>query len=88
VFGLRLRQVEGLLGSVLPLMGLALAVPIIPNNEADHHASFGVEQATWQAPSVSATGSSCHVAVTRLIFRPVRHLEFHPADAMRRAALV
>ncbi|WP_457660371.1 transposase [Sinorhizobium medicae] len=27
VFGLRLRQVEGLLGSVLPLMGLALAVP-------------------------------------------------------------
>ncbi len=27
VLGLRLRQVEGLLGSVLPLMGLALAVP-------------------------------------------------------------
>ncbi len=27
VFGLRQRQVEGLLGSVLPLMGLALAVP-------------------------------------------------------------
>jgi hypothetical protein len=28
VFGLRLRQVEGLLGSVLRLMGLALGVPI------------------------------------------------------------
>jgi hypothetical protein len=28
VFGLRLRQVEGLLGSVLRLMGLALDVPI------------------------------------------------------------
>jgi hypothetical protein len=27
VFGLRLRQVEGLLGSVPPLMGFALAVP-------------------------------------------------------------
>jgi hypothetical protein len=27
VFGLRLRQTEGLLGSLLQLMGLALAVP-------------------------------------------------------------
>ncbi|MQX77212.1 hypothetical protein GHK80_26710 [Sinorhizobium medicae] len=34
------------------------------NNEAGRHASFGVEQATWQAPPVSATGPSCHVVVT------------------------
>ncbi len=41
VFGLRLRQVEGLLGSVLPLMGLALAVP--------DHTTLSRRARTWQS---------------------------------------
>lgn len=43
VFGLRLRQVEGLLGSVLPLMGLALAVP--------DHTTLSRRARTWQSPN-------------------------------------
>ncbi len=40
---LRLRQVEGLLGSVLPLVGLALAVP--------DHTTLAVGRETWQSPN-------------------------------------
>ncbi|WP_457663913.1 IS5 family transposase [Sinorhizobium medicae] len=43
VLGLRLRQVEGLLGSVLPLMGLALAVP--------DHTTLSRRARTWQSPN-------------------------------------
>ncbi|WP_208246201.1 IS5-like element ISRm33 family transposase (plasmid) [Rhizobium sp. T1470] len=43
VFGLRLRQLEGLLGSVLPLMGLALAVP--------DHTTLSRRARTWQSPN-------------------------------------
>jgi len=41
VFGLRLRQVEGLLESVLQLMGLALAVP--------DHTTLSRRARTWQS---------------------------------------
>ena len=43
VFGLRLRQAEGLLGSVLQLMGLALAVP--------DHTTLSRRARTWQSPN-------------------------------------
>lgn len=43
VFGLRLRQTEGLLGSVLRLMGLDLAVP--------DHTTLSRRARTWQSPS-------------------------------------
>jgi hypothetical protein len=42
VFGLRLRQVEGLLESMLQLMGLALAVP--------DHTTLSRRARTWQPP--------------------------------------
>jgi hypothetical protein len=42
VFGLRLRQAEGLLESVLQLMGLALAVP--------DHTTLSRRARTWQSP--------------------------------------
>lgn len=42
VFGLRLRQVEGLLESVLQLMGLALAVP--------DHTTLSRRARTWRSP--------------------------------------
>jgi hypothetical protein len=41
-FGLRLRQVEGLLESVLQLMGLTLAVP--------DHTTLSRWARTWQSP--------------------------------------
>ena len=43
VFGLRLRQAEGLLESVLQLMGLALAVP--------DHTTLSRRARTWQSPN-------------------------------------
>ncbi|TCM67958.1 DDE family transposase [Rhizobium sp. BK068] len=43
VFGLRLRQAEGLLDSVLQLMGLALAVP--------DHTTLNRRARTWQSPN-------------------------------------
>jgi hypothetical protein len=43
VFGLRLRQAEGLLESVLQLMGLALAVP--------DHTPLSRRARTWQSPN-------------------------------------
>ena len=42
VFGLRLRQTEGLLTSVLELMGLDLAVP--------DHTTLGRRARTWPSP--------------------------------------
>jgi hypothetical protein len=45
VFGLRLRQAEGLLESVLQLMGLALAVP--------DHTTLSRRARTWQSPNES-----------------------------------
>ncbi len=43
VFGLRLRQAEGFLESVLQLMGLALSVP--------DHTTLSRRTRTWQSPS-------------------------------------
>jgi hypothetical protein len=43
VFGLRLRQTEGLLGSLLQLMGLALAVP--------DHTTLSRRAQTWRLPN-------------------------------------
>ena len=43
MFGLRLRQAEGLLGSVLQLMGLALAVP--------DNTTLSRRARTWQSPN-------------------------------------
>jgi hypothetical protein len=43
VFGLRLRQAEGLLGSLLQLMGLTLAVP--------DHTTLSRRAKTWRSPN-------------------------------------
>lgn len=43
VFGLRLRQAEGLLGSLLQLMGLALAIP--------DHTTLSRRAQTWRSPN-------------------------------------
>ena len=43
MFGLRLRQAEGLLESVLQLMGLTLAVP--------DHTTLSRRARTWQSPN-------------------------------------
>ncbi len=43
VFGLRLRQAEGFLASLLQLMGLALAVPV--------HTTLSRRAQTWRSPN-------------------------------------
>ncbi len=57
VFGLRLRQCEGLLGSVLELMGLALPVP--------DHTTLSRRARTWKSSAKrwAAPGAPIHVLV-------------------------
>jgi hypothetical protein len=59
VFGLRLRQTEGLLGSVLQLMGLNLPVP--------DHTTLSRRTRTWK-PSAGLDDGAAVASVANFIF--------------------